>query len=79
VASRLESDPRTRPRAVHLDHPHRAHLPDRAGRPAGRELAGTLATRPHPPDPDELAQLARAPDYLDDHLLHELHIDPPGE
>jgi hypothetical protein len=24
-------------------------------------------------------QLARAPDYLDDHLLHELGINPPDE
>ena len=34
---------------------------------------------PDPPDPDELAQLARTPDYLDDPVLHELDIDPPGE
>ena len=35
---------------------------------------------PDPPDLDELMdQLARAPDYLDDHLLHELGIDPPDE
>jgi hypothetical protein len=35
---------------------------------------------PDPPDPDELkAQLARAPDYPDDYLLHELDIDPPDE
>lgn len=35
---------------------------------------------PHPPDLDELmGHLARAPDYPDDHLLHELGIDPPDE
>ena len=35
---------------------------------------------PHPPDLHELMnQLARAPDYLDDHLLHELGINPPDE
>jgi len=35
---------------------------------------------PDPSDPDELmTQLARAPDYLDDYLLHELDIDPPDE
>jgi hypothetical protein len=26
-----------------------------------------------------MTQLARAPDYPDDHLLHELGIDPPDE
>jgi len=26
-----------------------------------------------------MAQLARAPDYPDDYLLHELDIDPPDE
>jgi hypothetical protein len=35
---------------------------------------------PNPPDPGEMmAQLARAPDYPDDYLLHELDIDPPDE
>jgi hypothetical protein len=35
---------------------------------------------PNPPDLDELmGHLARAPDYLDDSLLHELGIDPPDE
>jgi Domain of unknown function (DUF222) len=35
---------------------------------------------PDPPDPAELlTQLAGVPDYLDDHLLHELAIDPPDQ
>jgi hypothetical protein len=35
---------------------------------------------PNPPDLDDLmGHLARAPDYLDDYLLHELGIDPPDE
>ena len=57
---------------------HRYHVGP-ADQPAGTWPA-PWQLDPDPPDLHQLMhQLARAPDYLDDHLLHELGINPPDE